>query len=89
MRIGIRGRVFSSISTSTLLLPSKFQTRSVILSFGAASIQTVRQEGHADDAVLVLVTHSAPDAALAATVQELRELEIVRDVSSVMRVEGG
>ncbi|RKS71375.1 homoserine dehydrogenase [Motilibacter peucedani] len=53
------------------------------------SIQTVRQEGHADDAVLVLVTHSAPDAALAATVQELRELEIVRDVSSVMRVEGG
>jgi homoserine dehydrogenase len=53
------------------------------------SIQTVRQEGHADDAVLVLVTHSAPDAALAATVQELRELDIVRDVSSVMRVEGG
>ncbi|RZS87118.1 homoserine dehydrogenase [Motilibacter rhizosphaerae] len=53
------------------------------------SIQTVRQEGHADDAVLVLVTHTAPDAALAATVEELRALEIVRDVSSVMRVEGG
>ncbi|NHC13374.1 homoserine dehydrogenase [Motilibacter sp. E257] len=52
------------------------------------SIQTVRQEGHADDAVLVLVTHTARDADLAATVEELRALEIVRDVSSVMRVEG-
>jgi homoserine dehydrogenase len=53
------------------------------------SIQTVRQEGHADDAVLVLVTHAAPDAALAATVEDLRRLDTVRDVSSVMRVEGG
>ncbi|NHC44790.1 homoserine dehydrogenase [Motilibacter sp. K478] len=52
------------------------------------SIQTVRQEGHADDAVLVLVTHTARDADLAATVEELRALEIVRDVTSVMRVEG-
>src|SRR3954471_10119338 len=52
------------------------------------SIQTVRQEGHADDAVLVLVTHTARDAALAATVEQLRSLEIVRDVTSVMRVEG-
>jgi homoserine dehydrogenase len=53
------------------------------------SIQTVRQEGHADDAVLVLVTHEAPDAALAATVEDLRRLDTVRDVTSVMRVEGG
>ena len=52
------------------------------------SIQTVRQEGHGDDATLVLVTHSATDAALAATVDELRGLDIVRAVASVMRVEG-
>jgi homoserine dehydrogenase len=51
------------------------------------SIQTVRQTGHGDDAILVLVTHRAPDAALAATVDELRSMPIVRDVASVMRVE--
>jgi homoserine dehydrogenase len=53
------------------------------------SIQTVRQEGHGDDATLVLVTHEASDAALAATVEELRGLDSVRAVASVMRVEGG
>ena len=53
------------------------------------SIQTVRQEGHGDDATLVLVTHAATDAALAATVSDLRRLDTVRAVSSVLRVEGG
>jgi homoserine dehydrogenase len=53
------------------------------------SIQTVRQEGRGDDAQLVVVTHSAPDAALAATVESLRATSIVREVTSVMRVEGG
>jgi homoserine dehydrogenase len=36
----------------------------------------------------VIVTHLAPDAALAATVAELRRLEIVRSIASVLRVEG-
>jgi homoserine dehydrogenase len=53
------------------------------------SIQTVRQEGRGDDATLDLVTHDATDAALAATVEELRRLDVVRAVASVMRVEGG
>lgn len=52
------------------------------------SIQTVRQEGHGDDAQLVLVTHRATDAALTATITNLRELDIVRAVAGVMRVEG-
>jgi homoserine dehydrogenase len=52
------------------------------------SIQTVRQEGRGQDATLVVVTHAATDAALASTVDELRRLEIVRAVASVMRVEG-
>jgi homoserine dehydrogenase len=52
------------------------------------SIQTVRQEGHGDDAQLVVVSHRATDAALAATVDTLRKLDFVHDVSSVMRVEG-
>ncbi|REF35416.1 homoserine dehydrogenase [Thermasporomyces composti] len=52
------------------------------------SIQTVRQEGRGADAQLVVVTHQATDRALTATVEDLERLEVVRDVSSVMRVEG-
>jgi homoserine dehydrogenase len=52
------------------------------------SIRTVRQEGHGDDASLVVVTHTATDAALQAVDEELRGLDVVRDVASVMRVEG-
>jgi homoserine dehydrogenase len=52
------------------------------------SIQTVRQEGRGDDAQLVVVTHTAKDEALAATVDELRSMPAVRGVTSVMRVEG-
>lgn len=53
------------------------------------SIETVRQQIHGlTDAELVVVTHSASDASLSATVADLRALDIVRDVLSVMRVEG-
>jgi homoserine dehydrogenase len=52
------------------------------------SIETMRQDGRGADAQLVIVTHTARDADLAATVEGLRGLEFVRDVSSVMRVEG-
>ncbi|MFC7360546.1 homoserine dehydrogenase [Nocardioides astragali] len=52
------------------------------------SIQTVRQEGRGADAQLVVVSHEAPDAALSATVAQLRGMDIVREVTSVMRVEG-
>ncbi|NUS58291.1 MAG: homoserine dehydrogenase [Streptomycetaceae bacterium] len=51
------------------------------------SIDTVRQQGRDGDATLVIVTHSATDAALSATVAELRGLEIVRDIAGIMRVE--
>ncbi len=52
------------------------------------SIQAVRQDGHGDDAQLVIVTYQARDAALAATVSDLRAMDVVRAVASVMRVEG-
>jgi homoserine dehydrogenase len=51
------------------------------------SIQTVRQEGRGDDAQLVIVTHRARDAALAATVAGLSGMDMVREVTAVMRVE--
>ncbi len=50
------------------------------------SISTVRQEGSGNDATLVIVTHTGPDSALAATVEKLTELAAVRKVNSVMRV---
>ncbi|HYO39647.1 MAG TPA: homoserine dehydrogenase [Nocardioidaceae bacterium] len=52
------------------------------------SIQTVRQEGRGNDAQLVVVSHRATDAALSATVDALRTMDLVHEVSSVMRVEG-
>ncbi len=52
------------------------------------SIDTVRQQGKAGEASLVVVTHRAADAALSATVEALRRLDTVRDVASIMRVEG-
>jgi homoserine dehydrogenase len=52
------------------------------------SIATVRQDGHGDAATLVIVTHSAPDAALSATIAALRDMPAVRGVTSVLRVEG-
>jgi homoserine dehydrogenase len=53
------------------------------------SIATVRQSGRDQDAKLVIVTHGAPDANLAATVDALAGLDIVRSIASVLRVEGG
>ncbi|MFW6598557.1 homoserine dehydrogenase [Propionibacteriaceae bacterium Y2011] len=61
------------------------------------SLQTVRQQTLAEtaggekqlaEAQLVLVTHEATDQALQATVDTLRGLSEVAEVSSVMRVEG-
>jgi homoserine dehydrogenase len=59
------------------------------------SIETVRQQlvrpedpDAETEANLIVVTHTAPDAALAATVEALAGLDTVREVISVMRVEG-
>ena len=52
------------------------------------SIKDVRQDGRGDDANLVIMTHSAREAALAKTVSTLAAMEAVRNVDSVMRVEG-
>ncbi|KEI43124.1 homoserine dehydrogenase [Saccharopolyspora rectivirgula] len=52
------------------------------------SISVVRQQGRGADANLVVVTHSAPEAALRSTVDKIAQLPVVREVVSVMRVEG-
>ncbi|MDG4669432.1 homoserine dehydrogenase [Mycobacterium sp. 236(2023)] len=58
------------------------------------SIAEVRQEGMVDDdgqrcgARIVVVTHSATDAALSETVAALADLDVVQKINSVLRLEG-
>jgi homoserine dehydrogenase len=52
------------------------------------SIEAVRQASRGQEAQLVIVTHTARDADLAATIRDLEALPMVRAVVSVMRVEG-
>jgi homoserine dehydrogenase len=63
---------------------------SVARTFAAhdVSIETLRQDGRGDEAALLVVTHKATEAALAGVVGDLRALDVVRAVASVMRVEG-
>jgi homoserine dehydrogenase len=51
------------------------------------SLGSVRQEGRGDSATLVMVTHTAPEAAQQAAVATLRSLEVVETVASTIRVE--
>ena len=69
--------------------PGVLAAVAAVFAAHGVSIETVRQRMHGpDDAELVIVTHHSTDEALTATVAGLRELAAVRDVLSVMRVEG-
>ena len=75
MKVKDRPGVFASVAT-------EFGTREV-------SIAEVRQEGMPDgSARIVVVTHRATDAALSDTVAALAELDVVDEVTSVLRLEG-
>ena len=60
-------------------------------AFGSndVSIKSVWQEGTGEEALLVLITHRANEGDLRRTMDELRGLDAVTEVRSVMRVEGG
>lgn len=82
--------------------PGVLAAVALVFAEHGVSIEAVRQQrrsavevlggqehGEADaGAELVIVTHTATDGALAATVSALRHLDVVDAVSSVMRVEG-
>jgi homoserine dehydrogenase len=53
------------------------------------SIKSVWQEGHGDEAQIVLVTHEAPERALRGCVEDLRIIDSVEEVCSVIRVVAG
>jgi homoserine dehydrogenase len=53
------------------------------------SIQSMQQKGQGAEARLIFVTHLAREAAMSATIHEIRELDAVEHVGSVLRVVGG
>ena len=53
------------------------------------SIRAAEQEGNAPDARLVFITHTARESAVQATVRELRDLDVVRNIGGLLRVIGG
>ena len=68
--------------------PGVLATVAKAFSDNGVSIQVVRQEGHGDDAGLVVRTHLATDGDLRRTIEQLRGLDVVKQVLGVMRVEG-
>ena len=52
------------------------------------SIETVRQSGRGSSAELIIMTHSATESALSATAKALSNSDVVKNVESVIRVEG-
>jgi homoserine dehydrogenase len=53
------------------------------------SIQSMQQKGQGEGARLIFVTHLAREADLTATIHDVRELDVVGRVGSVLRVVGG
>lgn len=68
--------------------PGVLASIAAAFSDNGVSIQVVRQDGHGDEAGLIVRTHQASDAALRTTVEQLSSLDTVRRVLGVMRVEG-
>ena len=70
-------------------LPGVFAAVATEFGKREVSIAEVRQEGVADGAArIVVVTHRATDAALSDTVAGLAGLDVVEEVTSVLRLEG-
>jgi homoserine dehydrogenase len=54
----------------------------------AVSIRSLEQEGVGADARLIFITHKAREADVQATLEDLRELDVILHITSVLRVVG-
>jgi homoserine dehydrogenase len=52
------------------------------------SIRSLEQEGVGDSARLIFITHTAREADVQGTLADLRELDVIHDITSVLRVVG-
>lgn len=68
--------------------PGVLATVAQLFASNHVSIETVRQSGRGDSAELIVATHSAPEKALKNTVAALAQNDVVKNVESVLRVEG-
>lgn len=59
-----------------------------IFASNSVSIETVRQSGRGNSAELIVMTHAAREGSLSDTVASLAKSEVVKNVESVLRVEG-
>jgi homoserine dehydrogenase len=68
--------------------PGVLHAVSGVLADHDVSIRSMEQQGLGDEARLTFITHAAPEAAVQATLRDLRQLDVVRRVTSLLRVLG-
>ncbi len=82
----MRGQYY--LNTEVADLPGVLHGVSGVFARHDVSIQSMEQEGLGDKARLIFITHAASEASMQATLHDLRELDVVRRVNSMMRVIG-
>lgn len=82
--------LLSSYYVNLKVLDQPGVLRSVAEAFEShdVSIRSLEQEGAADAARLVFITHRAREADLQATLDDLRKLEVIHSITTVLRVVG-
>jgi homoserine dehydrogenase len=68
--------------------PGVLATVAGVFGDHGVSIRSMEQEGLGDEARLIFITHLAVERDLQSTLHDLRELDVVRSVGSVLRVVG-
>jgi homoserine dehydrogenase len=69
-------------------LPGVLHAVTGVFAAHGVSIRAAEQEGIGADARLVFITHEATEAAVQATVRQLRDLDVVHNVGGLLRVLG-
>lgn len=82
----MRGQYY--LNTEVCDRPGVLHEVSGVFARHGVSIQSMEQEGLGDKARLIFITHEASEASMQATLGDLRNLDAVRDVTSMMRVIG-
>jgi homoserine dehydrogenase len=76
------------VTIDVLDRPGVLQKVAGVTAEHGVSIWKMEQLGLGDEARLVLVTHTAPERAMQATLRDLRELDVVDRVGTLLRVVG-
>jgi homoserine dehydrogenase len=69
-------------------LPGVLHAVTGVFAAHGVSIRVAEQEGNGPDARLVFITHAARESDVQATVRELRDLDVVRNIGGLLRVIG-